>query len=68
MGESKAWYASKGVVGGVVAVLSVVLGALGYNVSPEDQEAVVAAVSAIGAGVGGLVAIYGRLRANRKIG
>lgn len=67
MGESKAWYLSKGVIGGLVAVLSVVFGALGYNVSPEEQEAVVAAVAAIGAGVGGLVSAYGRVRANRKI-
>lgn len=66
--ESKAWYASKGVVGGVVAVLSVVAGAFGYNLSPEDQEAIVVSIAAIGSAVGGLLAIYGRLHANRKIG
>lgn len=66
--EVKAWYESKGVIGGMVAVGSVVAGVLGYNLSPEDQDAIVLSLSAIGSAVGGLVAIYGRLRANRAIG
>lgn len=66
--DIKPWYQSKGVIGGLVAVASVVAGAAGYNLSPDDQEAVVLALSAVGSAVGALLSVYGRLRANRKIG
>lgn len=63
----KNWYASKGVWGGVVTLLAAILGALGYAFGHESQEALVAALTAIGGGVGGVLAIYGRIKADGKI-
>jgi hypothetical protein len=68
MNESKPWYASSGVWGGVIAVLAAVLGLLGYSIGAEDQVALAGYVATIGSVVGGLLAIIGRVRASKKIG
>lgn len=67
MSGVKSMLASKGVWGGVVVVLSALLGMFGYQIGLEDQQALVDAVSNIGALAGGLFAIYGRISATKQI-
>ena len=66
--ETKAWYKSKGVMGGIVTIMAVVLGTFGYKLAPEDQTQLIEAVSAIGGVIGGLLSIYGRVTASKSIG
>ena len=67
MNNFKGVLSSKGVWGGVIVVLSALLGMFGYTIGLEDQQALTDAVSQIGAMVGGLLAIYGRVTATKRI-
>lgn len=75
MNGTKSALASVGVWGGVIAVITGALGFFGYALSADDAataathaqsiyDAVMAGVTA----VGGLLAIWGRLRATKQIG
>lgn len=64
---NKAWWASKTIWGGLITLLSVVLSVLGYQMTTEDQEILVGAITAIMGGVGGLLAIWGRVKASKPI-
>jgi hypothetical protein len=66
--EVKSALASKAVWGGIIAVAAGLLGLWGYKVAPEDQARIVELAMAIGASVGGVLAIYGRVRATKRIG
>ena len=66
--ENKPWYESKAVVGGVVAVVAGIAGIMGVAINPDDQEAIVATVTAVGSAVGGALAVYGRIKASQPIG
>ena len=68
MNNFKGVLSSKGVWGGVIVVLSALLGMFGYKIGLEDQQALTDAVSQLGAMVGGLLAIYGRITATKRIG
>ena len=63
----KPWYASRAVWGGIIAVLSAIAGAFGYMVTPEIQGELAAQITAIGGAVGGLLAVYGRVKATKSI-
>jgi len=65
--NDKPWYASRAVWGGVIAVLSAIAGAFGYTVSPELQGELALQITAIGGSVGGLLAVYGRVKATKSI-
>jgi hypothetical protein len=65
--ETKPFYQSKAVWGGVIALLSVVAGAFGYSVGADDQIALVDALATGGGAVGALLAVYGRIVASGKI-
>lgn len=67
MEESKSWYASKAVWGGIVAVGAGVAGVFGYTMTPADQEQIVLAVTGIAGIVGGLVSIWGRMKATKAV-
>jgi hypothetical protein len=45
-----------------------VLGLLGYTVTPEDQVWLIDGIAGAGAIAGGLMAVYGRIRASKRIG
>lgn len=62
-----AWYQSQAIWGGIVATAAPVLGLLGYALSPEDAQAVATAAVGIASGIGGILAIYGRLTTTRQI-
>lgn len=63
----KAWWQSKTVWGGAIALAAGVAGAFGISVGLEDQEMLTAAIVGIASGVGGLLSIYGRIKANKAI-
>ncbi len=69
MDGSKAWYASSGVWGGVLAVAAPVASlVLKVSIGGDEIALAAEALAAIGGGVGGLVAIYGRVKAKDRIG
>lgn len=65
--EQKNWYESKAVVGGLVAATSGVAAVFGVALGPEEQETLVAAITGIGAAIGGILAVYGRIKASKNI-
>lgn len=64
---AKPWYQSKTIIGSFVAVGSGVAAAFGIALTPDDQTAIVDVVVAVGASVGGLLAIYGRVKAKQTL-
>ena len=62
----KAWYMSKGVWGGIIAIAAAVAGAFGIVVSPEDQASLAEAAVVVASGVGGALAIVGRVMASKE--
>lgn len=62
----KAWYMSKGVWGGLIAIGAAVAGAFGIVVSPEDQASLAEAAVVVAGGVGGALAIVGRVMASKE--
>ncbi len=74
MDETKKWYESAGVIGGIVAALSGAAGLFGYAITPADQAVLTTSVSQVlqlGAAVttivGGAIAVWGRVRASKTI-
>jgi hypothetical protein len=65
--ETKKWYESRGVVGSVLGFVFVVLGFVGYTVSPEEQEMAIVAFTMLGASVANIIAFVGRIKANKTI-
>jgi hypothetical protein len=65
--SSKPWYASRGVWGGVVTLLAVALGVLGYEVEEAEAQALVELAAGIAGAVGGILAIVGRIKARKPI-
>lgn len=73
MNETKSIWASKGVWGSIIAVISVITGALfGVTIEPETQALVLDQITAIiTAGTalfGAIMGLYGRIKADKKIG
>jgi hypothetical protein len=68
MTDMKSILASKTVWGGLIAIAAALLGMFGYTVTPADQVAVVDAIAAVAAAVGGAIAIFGRIVATKRIG
>lgn len=68
MQDEKPWYLSKGVIGGLVAVLASLAGLLNYTIGSADQTQLVDLITAAAGLIGGGVAIVGRISASKKIG
>ena len=67
MVEGANWWQSRGVLGGIVSLVSVGLGFAGYTLSETDKELLIVTAMGIGGMAGSLVAIVGRLKATKKI-
>ncbi len=68
MEESKSWWASKTVWGGVIALVSMVTGAIwGVDLDTDTQSQLVEIGVLVGGSVGSLVAIYGRVTAQKSV-
>lgn len=61
------WYQSHAIWGSIIAIAAPLAGALGFAISAEDQATLVASLVGIGSGIGGLIALYGRLTTTRQI-
>jgi len=73
--ETKPWWQSSGIWGSLVVVLAAGAGLVGYTIAPEDQAQIVTAATKTvelatqaTALVGGLVSLFGRIRATKRIG
>jgi hypothetical protein len=64
----KSIFASKTFWGAIIAVGAGVAGIFHYTVAAEDQAQLVDIIAGVGAGVGGLIAIWGRVTASKQIG
>lgn len=68
MEQTKGIFASKTIWGGIIVVIAAVAGLLGYSISAEDQSALVGYIDNAVVIAGGLLAIWGRITATKKIG
>jgi hypothetical protein len=68
MDQFKSWIESKAVWGGIAAVAGAALSLGHYTLTPADAAHAVDLVTGIVTAIGGLVAIYGRVVASKKIG
>lgn len=68
MEGSKSIFLSKGVIGGVIAVFAAILGVLGYSVSSDDQANTTEMIVNLIGAIGGVIAIYGRIKATKQVG
>lgn len=64
---TKKWYESKTIWGGIIALLAALAGAFGYAVDADTQASIIDLVTVVGTGVGGLLAIFGRIKASKKV-
>ena len=65
--DTKAWWQSKTVWGGIVALLAGAGGMFGLSIGIEDQNALTNHAVEIASAIGGLIAIYGRVTAKKEI-
>lgn len=63
----KSIFSSKTFWGAALAVISSILGLLGYNFGAEEQKALIEIASVIGTNIGALFAMYGRVVATKAI-
>lgn len=68
MNDSKNFFASKTVWGGLIAVAATVATWFGYGIGTTDQAGLVDGLVAIGGAVGGILAIVGRVMASKTVG
>ena len=64
----KHWYFSKAVWGGIIAVLAGLAGLFGFDLDADTQSKLAEHAVAIASAVGGALAIYGRVKADKKVG
>lgn len=68
MTDIKPWWQSKTLWGAIVTIASATLGLLGYDLGATDREALTGLLTSLGAALGGLIAIVGRVKAKDRIG
>lgn len=68
MDDMKQWYVSKTVWGGLIAILASLMQAAGVELDPTIQGDMADNAVALAGVIGGLVAIYGRLTAEKRLG
>lgn len=65
--DSKPWWQSKTIIGSAIAVLATVAGFFGVSLGADDQSQIVEIVSTLGAVGGSILAIVGRLTADKSL-
>lgn len=65
MDDSKVWYTSKTVWGSIIAVVAGIAGAFGFQLDIAGQEVITSAIVSLVGLAGGLIALWGRLRATK---
>ncbi|RWX76003.1 hypothetical protein EPK99_20290 [Neorhizobium lilium] len=68
MDAMKAWYKSKTVWGALIAIAASLLHGFGIDLGSDAQNQLADLAVTLAGAVGGLIAIYGRIRAESTIG
>lgn len=68
MEETKPIYASKTFWGGIVTIGSAIAGICGLTIDTEVQRELIEYGAIIGGAIGALISIWGRVKAQKKIG
>ena len=68
MEDVKQWYLSKTVWGALVAILASLLPTMGMGLDAAAQGQLADDLVALAGAIGGLIAIYGRLTAEKRLG
>ena len=68
MTDMKPWWQSKTLWGAIVTIASATLGLAGLELGDVDAEALTGLLTSLGAAIGGIIAIVGRLKAKSRIG
>ena len=68
MNDSKQWYQSKTVWGSLIAILASLLQVAGVDFDVAGQDQLADNLVALSGAVGGLVALYGRMSAEKRLG
>ena len=67
MTDIKPWWQSRTLWGAVVTIVSAILGLAGVELGEADRGSLVELLASLGAAVGGVIAILGRLQAKQRI-
>lgn len=67
MPETKPWYLSRGVWGGLIALAIAAASAFGYSVAETDVEQLQSLATSLVAAASGILSILGRIRASKKL-
>lgn len=68
MNDIKPWWQSKTLWGAIVTIASAGLGLAGLDLGNGDREALIELLTSLGAALGGVIAIFGRITAKNRIG
>ncbi|MBU4530161.1 MAG: hypothetical protein KUA43_06400 [Hoeflea sp.] len=68
MTDIKPWWQSKTLWGALVTIGSAALGLAGLELGDRDREALIELLTSLGAAIGGVIAIFGRITAKSRIG
>ena len=66
--ETKQWYLSKTVWGALIAIVASLVPAMGMEFDAGTQAQLVDDLVSLAGAIGGLIAIYGRLTADKRVG
>lgn len=68
MDETKQWYLSKTVWGALIAIFASLVPAMGMELDAGTQGRLADDLVSLAGAIGGLIAIYGRLTADKRVG
>lgn len=68
MEDFKSIFSSKTVWGAIIAIIAGIVGIFGYSIGAEDQAQLAEIGVSVASMAGGLIAIFGRVKASKKIG
>lgn len=68
MNTTKPWWQSKTLWGAAVTLVAAALGMAGIDLADSERESVTEMLTSLGAAIGGLIAIFGRISARSRIG
>ena len=68
MEDFKSIFSSKTVWGAIIAIVAGIAGIFGYSIGAEDQAQLAEIGVSVASMAGGLIAIFGRVKASKKIG
>ncbi len=67
MDSTKAWYQSRTIWGALIAVFAPLFNIAGFDLPAGPQAELAEGLVTVAGGIGGLIALYGRLSATRSI-